>query len=52
MAGRRPEGERKMTVPLDADAQQDIREMDARGVPRTRISRGAGRIADSSDIVV
>ncbi|WP_195839165.1 IS21 family transposase [Parafannyhessea umbonata] len=29
-----------MTVPLDT--QQDIREMDARGVPRTRISRELG----------
>ena len=36
----RPEEERKMAVP--PGTQQDIREMDARGVPRARISRELG----------
>lgn len=40
MARPRPEEERKMTVPLDM--QQDIREMDAWGVPRAEISRRLG----------
>ena len=44
-----------MTVPLDT--QQDIREMDARGIPRARISRQLGvsrntvaRYADMQDM--
>ena len=55
MAGLRPEEERKMTVPLDT--RRDMREMDARGIPRARISRQLGvsrntvaRYADMQDM--
>lgn len=51
----RPEEERKMTVSLGT--QQDIREMDARGVPRAQISRELGvsrntvaKYADMGDV--